>query len=177
MSVDGMKVVKNTVPPSSVAADKLRSPGVSDGVRRGSLKVVNQPSMFWTVFTRLPPPALNAMSKLDVLPVVLTFAPDAQLEQVTTLEELNRLFRSTVWSVHPPETMQSFTPKKCWMSTLPLSAVAKYRPVPKNSQRLCASSCVSVGAAVIGPTLHGELLAQVVAFAVVYANVLINVLG
>src|SRR5437867_3576111 len=90
----------------------------------GSLKVVNQPSMFWMLFTRLPPPALNPMSKLDVLPVVLTFVPDGQLEQVTTSEELNRLFRSTVWSVHPPETMQSFTPKKCWMSTLPLSALA-----------------------------------------------------
>src|SRR5947209_1269810 len=152
MSVDGVKVVKNTVPPSSVAEERFRSPGISDGVRRGSLKVVNQPSMFWILFTRLPPPALNAISKLDVLPVVLTFAPGAQLEQVTTLEELNRLFRSTVWSVHPPEMMQSFTPKKCWMSTLLLSVLAKNRPVPKKSQRLCVSSCVSVGDAVIGPT-------------------------
>ena len=52
--------------------------------------------MFWTLFTRLPLPELNPMVKLDVLPVVLTFVPDAQLEQVTTLEELFRLFRSTV---------------------------------------------------------------------------------
>src|SRR5919198_4279642 len=146
MSVVGMKVVKNTVPPSSVAGARFRSPGVMEalgGVCKGavgSLKFVNQPSMFWTVFTRLPPPVLNPMVKLDVLPVVLTFAPDAQLEQVTTLEELNRLFRSTVWSVHPPERMQSFTPKKCWMSTLLLSALAKNRPVPKSSQRLCVSS-------------------------------------
>src|SRR5205807_2475209 len=78
-------------------------------------------SIFWILFTRLPPPALNPMVKLDVLPVVLTFEPDAQLEQVTTLEELKRLFRSTVWFVHPLETMQSFTPRKCWMSVLLLS--------------------------------------------------------
>src|SRR2546422_2259860 len=39
---------------------------------RSSLKVVNQPSIFWILFTRLPPPELNPMVKLDVLPVVLT---------------------------------------------------------------------------------------------------------
>src|SRR2546427_1317666 len=122
MSVVGMKVGKNKVPPSSVTWAELRSPGVMavlGGVCNGavgSLKVVNQPSIFWILFTRLPPPALNPMVKLDVLPVVLVFVPAAQLEQVTTLEELNRLFRSTVWFAHPPEAMQSFTPKKCWMS-------------------------------------------------------------
>src|SRR6266581_8293151 len=111
-----MKVVKNTVPPSSVAGLRFRSPafmalrGGDCSGAVGSLKVVNQPSIFWILFTRLPPPELNPMVKLDVLPVVLTFVPDPQLEQVTTLEELNRLLRSTVWSVQAPETMQSFTP-------------------------------------------------------------------
>src|SRR3989454_1541025 len=130
MSVVGTKVVKNTVPPSSVAEARFRSPGVNalrGGVCSGavgSLKVVNQPSPFWTLLTRLPPPALNPMVKLDVLPVVLTFVSVAQLEQVTTLEALKRLLRSTLWSVHALETMQSFTPKKCWMSTLHLSMVA-----------------------------------------------------
>src|SRR5437660_7170251 len=129
MSVVGTKVVTNTVPPSSVAEARFRAPGVNAlraGVCSGavgSLKVVNQPSPFWTLFTRLPPPALNPIVKLDVLPVVLTFVPAAQLEQVTTLEALKRLLRSTVWSVHALETMQSFTPKKCWMSTLQLSKV------------------------------------------------------
>src|SRR6266849_4649312 len=173
MSVVGIKVVKNTVPPSNVAEARLRSPGVIAALGGvcsgavGSLNVVNQPSIFWILFTRLPPPALNPMVKLDVLPVVLTFVPAAQLEQVTMLEELKRLFRSTVWIVHPPETMQSFTPKKCWMSTLLLSVTLLNRPVPKKSQRLCVSSCVSVGAIVIGPTLHGDALVQVVACGVV----------
>src|SRR2546422_8012934 len=127
MSVVGMKLVKNTAPPSSVAEARFRSPGVNalrGGVCSGavwSLKVVNQPSPFWTLFTRLPPPALNPIVKLDVLPVVLTFVSAEQLEQVTTLEALKRLLRSTLWSVHALETMQSFTPKKCWMSTLQLS--------------------------------------------------------
>src|SRR3989442_6910305 len=127
MSVVGTKVVKNTVPPSSVAEARFRSPAVRalrGGVCSGavwSLKVVNQPSPFWTLYNRLPPPALNPIVKLDVPPVVLTFVSAAQLEQVTTLEALNRLLRSTLWSVHAPETMQSFTPKKCWMSTLQLS--------------------------------------------------------
>src|SRR5438309_11498614 len=129
MSVVGIKVVKNTVPPSSVAEARFRSPGVMaalGGVCKGavgSLKVVNQPSIFWILFTRLPPPELNPMVKLDVLPVVLTLLPDAQLVQVTTLEELNRLFRSTPWFVHDPLIMQSFTPKKCWVCTLLLSPV------------------------------------------------------
>src|SRR5712691_11164888 len=130
MSVVGIKVVKNTVPPSNVAEARLRSPGVMaalGGVCNGavgSLNVVNQPSMFWMLFTRLPPPALNPMVKLVVLPVVLTFVPAAQLVQVTTLEELKRLFRSMLWLVHELLTMQSFTPKKCWVSTLPLSELA-----------------------------------------------------
>src|SRR2546422_10153159 len=82
-----MKVVKNTVPPSSVAGLRFRSPAVMalrDGVcigAVGSLKVVNQPSMFWTLFTRLPLPELNPMVKLGVPLVVLTFVPDAQLER------------------------------------------------------------------------------------------------
>ena len=98
MSGVGMKVVKNTVPPSSVGEARLRSPTVMadlGGVCKGavgSLNVVNHPSMFWTLFTRLPLPELNPMVKPDV-PVLLTFVPDAQLEQVTTLEELFRLFR------------------------------------------------------------------------------------
>src|SRR5713101_4459613 len=151
MSAVGIKVVKNTVPPSNVAEARLRSPGVMaalGGVCNGavgSLKVVNQPSIFWILFTRLPPPALNPMVKLDVLPVVLTFVPAAQLEQVTTLEELKRLLHSLVWleqvGLVPPVRIASFTPKKCWMSTLLLSEEVKYRPVPKKSQRLCVSSC------------------------------------
>src|SRR5438445_126338 len=86
------------------------------------------------------------MVKLDVLPVVLTLLPDAQLVQVTTLEELNRLFRSTPWFVHDPLIMQSFTPKKCWVSTLLLSPVEWYRPEPKKTQMFWVSSCVSAGA-------------------------------
>src|SRR3989449_9904764 len=93
-----MKVVKNTVPPSSVAGLRFRSPAVMalrDGVcigAVGSLKVVNQPSMFWTLFTRLPLPELNRMVELGVPLVVLTFVPDAQLEQGTAVEELKGLF-------------------------------------------------------------------------------------
>src|SRR2546428_4391203 len=42
---------------------------------------------------------------------------------------------------------------------------------------LWVSSCVSAGAVVIGPTLQGDGLGQVVACDEVYANVLISVVG
>src|SRR5437867_12997259 len=97
-------VVKNTVPPSSVADETFRSPvvrhvgghpvgGLGNSPLVGSLKVVNQPSIFWILFTRLPPPELYPVVKLAVLPVVLTFVPSTQLVQVTMLEELKRLLR------------------------------------------------------------------------------------
>src|SRR2546428_511270 len=57
------------------------------------------------------------MVKLDVLPVVLTFVSVAQLEQVTTLEALKRLLRSTLWPVHVLETMHFFGGKDCIVSS------------------------------------------------------------
>src|SRR5712691_4782088 len=98
--------MKNTGPASNVAGERFRSPGfvaLRGGVCSGavgSLKVVNQPSMFWILFTRFPLPELYPVVKLAVLPVVLTFVPATQLVQVTTLEELKRLLRSTSWFVH-----------------------------------------------------------------------------
>ena len=53
------------------------------------------------------------------------------------------------------------------MSVLVLSMEVKNRPVPKKIQRFRLSSCVSVGAAVIGPTVHGDAMTQVVACGVV----------
>src|SRR3989442_198437 len=113
-----MKVVKNTVPPSSVAGARFRSPAVialrggvcSRAVR--SLKLVDQPSIFreGSEFVIVLATLLKLSEKLLVLPVLLSFVPAAQLVQVTRLEELKRLLRSTVWTVQAPETMQSFTP-------------------------------------------------------------------
>ena len=112
----GTNVEMKTVPPRIVGLATTRS--------RAAGSVVNHPSILCTrpcrVVVVLPSRVVTPATPLTwvVLPVHTT-----QMEAFETFRRSCRSQLDNVDSVHPPVRTGSLTPKKCWVSVLPISRV------------------------------------------------------